>query len=179
MNVINNLLGRNSRGNKPQGDKETLAYNQGRVSFEEEVVIIDPNAWLQELLAATAIFQREFQQLVPALGVTAGTGGIGVQAPPQQGVGGNGNPPQAPTEYSGLETALRHLGHNMYDPETITAKLKLQSEIDGDQGKRAAFRDFLVNYNQVRVYLAMVGTQATVTMIHTPGVYYLIKSATN
>jgi hypothetical protein len=67
----------------------------------------------------------------------------------------------------------------MYDPETIAAELKLQSEIDGNQGKRAAFRDFLVNYTQVRVYLAMVGTQATVKMIHTPGVYYSIKSVTN
>ena len=143
MNTINNLLGRNSRGNEPQGDKDTLAYNQGRVSFEEEVVIIDPNAQLQEQLAAKAISQQEFQQLVPATGAAAGTGGIRVQAPPQQGAGGNGNPPQAPTEYSGLKTALRCLGHNMYDPETIAAELKLQSEIDGDQGKCAAFRDFL------------------------------------
>ncbi len=67
----------------------------------------------------------------------------------------------------------------MYDPETIAAELKLQSQIDGDQGKCAAFQDFLVNYTQVRVYLAMVGTQATVAIIHTPGVYYSIKSVTN
>jgi hypothetical protein len=52
MKAINNLLGRNSGGNKPQGDKDTLAYNQGGVSFEEEVMIIDPNAQLQEQLAA-------------------------------------------------------------------------------------------------------------------------------
>ena len=60
MNAVNNLLGRNSGGNKPQGDEDTLAYNQGGVSFEEEVVIIDPNAQLQEQLAATAISQQEF-----------------------------------------------------------------------------------------------------------------------
>jgi hypothetical protein len=96
MNAINNLLGRNSRGNKPQGDKDTLAYNQGGVSFEEEVVIIDPNAQLQEQLAAMAISQLEFQQLVPATGAAAGTGGIGVQAPPQQGAGGVGTPPPGP-----------------------------------------------------------------------------------
>jgi hypothetical protein len=168
MNAVNNLLGRNSGGNKPQGDEDTLAYNQGGVSFEEEVVIIDPNAQLQEQLAATAISQQEFQQLVPTTGAAAGTGWIGVQAPPQQGAGGIRNPPQAPTEYYGLKTALRCLGHNMYDPEMIAAELKQQSEINGDQGKRAAFQDFLVYYTQVRVYLAMVGMQATVTMIHTP-----------
>jgi hypothetical protein len=110
MNAINNLLGRNSGGNEPQGDEDTLAYNQGGVSFEEEVMIIDPNAQLQEQLAATAISQQEFQQLVPTTGMAAGTGGIGVQAPPQQGAGGDGNPPQAPTEYSRLKTALHCLG---------------------------------------------------------------------
>jgi hypothetical protein len=67
----------------------------------------------------------------------------------------------------------------MYDPEIIAAELMLQSNIDGDQAKRAAFRDFSVNYTQLRMYLAMAGAQVTVTMIHTPGAYYSIKSATN
>ncbi len=67
----------------------------------------------------------------------------------------------------------------MYNPGTIAAELRLQSKIDGNQAKCAAFRNFSVNYNQLQVYLAMAGAQTTVTMIHTPGVYYSIKSATN
>jgi hypothetical protein len=67
----------------------------------------------------------------------------------------------------------------MYNPGTIAAELRLQSKIDGDQAKCVAFRNFLVNYNQLQVYLAMAGAQITVTIIHTPGVYYSIKSATN
>ncbi len=84
-----------------------------------------------------------------------------------------------PTKYSGIGAALCCLGHKMYDPEIIAAELKLQSDIDGDQAKRAAFRDFSVNYTQLQMYLAMAGAQVMVKMIHTPGAYYSIKSATN
>jgi hypothetical protein len=95
----------------------------------------------------------------------------------EQGAGAT--PPQALTEYSGIGAALHCLGHNMYDPEIIAAELKLQSKIDGDQAERAAFRNFSVNYTQLQMYLAMAGAQVTVTMIHTPGAYYSIESATN
>jgi hypothetical protein len=67
----------------------------------------------------------------------------------------------------------------MYNPEIIAAELKLQSNIDGDQAKHAAIRNFLVNYTQLQMYLAMAGAEVSVTMIHTPGAYYSIKSATN
>ena len=105
--------------------------------------------------------------------------GRGAQAQPPRETRGGGNPPQAPTEYSGSGAAHRCLGHNMYDPEIIAAELKLQSNIDNDQAKRAAFRNFLVNYTQLRMYLAMAGAQVMVTMIRTPGAYYSIKPATN
>jgi hypothetical protein len=42
-----------------------------------------------------------------------------------------------------------------------------------------AFQEFATNYTQLRVYLAMVGEQKTVTMIHTIGAFYSIRAATN
>ncbi len=154
------------------------------MSFEEpDAVGIDPSCQLQEHLAATTITQQDVNQLgptqQPAAMVNGVAGKMGAQTQPPRQAGGIGNPPQAPTEYSGLEAALCCLGHNMHNPGTITAELKLQSKINGNQAKYAAFHDFSVNYNQLQVYLAMAGTQATVMMIHTPGVYYFIKSATN
>ncbi len=153
---------------------------------EQDVVFIDPNGQLQEHLAATMITQQDVNQLGPtqqptatAVGMAGGmgmatavgaAGGMVAQAQPPGGAAGIGNPPQVPTEYSDLAAALCCLGHSMYDPGTIAAELRLQSKIDGNQAKRAAFRNFSVNYNQLQVYLALAGAQTTVTMIHTPGV---------
>jgi hypothetical protein len=68
----------------------------------------------------------------------------------------------------------------MYDPETIEAELSVQLRgTPGDMANRTAFRDFVVNVQQFRVYLAMLGCQTHVSMIHTPGVYYSITSATS
>jgi hypothetical protein len=36
----------------------------------------------------------------------------------------------------------------------------------------------VVNVQEFRVYLAMLGSQTHVSMIHTPGVYYSLPSAT-
>jgi hypothetical protein len=59
-------------------------------------------------------------------------GGMVAQAQPPGGAAGVGNPPQAQTEYSGLEAALCCLGQSMYkDPGSIAAELRLQSKIDG------------------------------------------------
>jgi hypothetical protein len=44
---------------------------------------------------------------------------------------------------------------------------------------RAGFRDFVANVQQLWVYLAMIGGQAHVTMIHTLVLYYSIKSSTS
>jgi hypothetical protein len=68
----------------------------------------------------------------------------------------------------------------MYDPATIDAELGVQSAVvPGDSTSCAGFRNFVASIQQLRVYLAMVGGQAHVTMIHTPGVYYSIKSSTS
>jgi hypothetical protein len=49
--------------------------------------------------------------------------GRGAQAQPPKETRGGGDPPQAPTEYSGIGAALHCLGHNMYNPEIIAAEL--------------------------------------------------------
>jgi hypothetical protein len=68
----------------------------------------------------------------------------------------------------------------MYNAEMIRAELGVQRGVNpGDAASRAAFRDFIVNVQHLRVYLAMLGGQAHVTMIHTPGVYYSISPSTS
>ncbi len=71
--------------------------------------------------------------------------------------------------YSGIDSTLQKLGHTMYDPATINTKLSVQSGVNsGNAASRRAFHDFVVNVQQFRVYLAMLGGQSHVTMIHTP-----------
>jgi hypothetical protein len=82
--------------------------------------------------------------------------------------------------YSGIDSALKYLGHTIYAPATISAELGMQRGVTpGDARSRAAFRNFVVNVQQLRVYLAMLGGQAHVTMIHSPGVYYSIAPSTS
>ncbi len=67
----------------------------------------------------------------------------------------------------------------MYGLETIDAKLALQLAIDpGKPNTRASFWDFVINMQLFHVYLAMLGGQLHITMVHTPGVYYSIKAST-
>jgi hypothetical protein len=59
----------------------------------------------------------------------------------------------------------------MYDQATIDAELRVQiAVVPGDSTSHADFRDFVANVQQLRVYLAMLGGQAHMTMIHTPGI---------
>ena len=75
-------------------------------------------------------------------------------------------------------TVLKKLGHTMYDPATIDAELAVQSGVNSiEPASRRVFRDFVVNVPQFRVYLAMLGGQQHVSIIHIPGVYYSIASA--
>ncbi len=61
----------------------------------------------------------------------------------------------------------------MYDPATIEAELAVQRGINPTNAtSRTSLRDFAVNVQQFRVYLAMLGGQPHVTMIHTPRAYY-------
>ncbi len=92
-------------------------------------------------------------------------------------------PPEQPRtqkeEFLGIGTALNQKRHQNYEPSTVAAELLLQRDIQGNITKQTAFREFATNYTQLRVYLAMVGKQKTVTMIHTIGAFYSIRAATN
>jgi hypothetical protein len=107
--------------------------------------------------------------------------------PPQQGPRmGLPMAPQAQTphlqqqeEYSGIGNALKRQAQVIHEPLTIMADLSLQRDIQDSAVKQTAFREFATNYNQMRIYIAMVGKQKTITMIHTIGAYYSIRSATN
>jgi len=72
------------------------------------------------------------------------------------------------------------MGHTMYNPCTLKAKLSLQAgAMEGNAAALARFKDFAVNYGQLRVYGAILGDQKTITMIHTLGTFYSLKRATN
>ncbi len=61
-------------------------------------------------------------------------------------------------EYTGIESTILCLGHTMYDPATVDAELFVKSLVDPlNSIKRTAFQDFVVNFQQFRVYLAMLG----------------------
>jgi len=72
------------------------------------------------------------------------------------------------------------LGGKIYDPATIQAELAVQLEgTPGDLANRTSFHKFVVNVQEFRVYLAMLGNQTHVSMTHTPGMYYSLASATS
>jgi hypothetical protein len=67
----------------------------------------------------------------------------------------------------------------MYDPANLEAELAVQRGVTpGDVASRQGFKDFVINVQQIRGYLAMLGGKHNVTMLHTPGAYYSISSAT-
>ncbi len=78
--------------------------------------------------------------------------------------------------FSGLANAIKKQGHHNYDIAVLSSELALQRDIQGNTSKQTAFKDFATNYTQMRVYLAMVGEQKNVTMIHTL-VYLLLNSS--
>ena len=88
-------------------------------------------------------------------------------------------PPTPQENFSGIATTLKKQGHKNYKIPVMAAELALQRDIPGNTTKQAAFREFTTNYTQLRVYLAMVGEQKNVTMIHMLGAFYLVSTATN
>ena len=88
-------------------------------------------------------------------------------------------PPSPQEEFSGITMALKKQGHQNYEIPAVAAEPALQREIQGSTSKQMAFKEFATNYTQLRVYLAMVGEQKNVTMIHTLGTLYSIRTATN
>jgi len=86
--------------------------------------------------------------------------------PPQQaGMGGGGQQPTGDSAYSGINSIIQKLGGRMYDPATIQAKLAVQLRgTPGNLANRTSFREFVVNVQEFRVYLAMLGNQTHVSM---------------
>ena len=67
----------------------------------------------------------------------------------------------------------------MYDPGNLEVELAIQCGVTpGDATSRQTFKDFVINVQQFRGYLAMLGGKHVVTMLHTPGVYYSINPST-
>jgi hypothetical protein len=95
---------------------------------------------------------------------------------------GGGQQPTRESAYSGINSVIQKLGGKMYDPASIQAELAVQIRgpgTPGDLSNRTSFREFVLNVQEFRVYLAMLGNQTHASMIHTPGVYYSLASATS
>jgi hypothetical protein len=60
----------------------------------------------------------------------------------------------------------------------LEAELKLQWDIQGNAMKQTAFKEFAINYTPLWVYIAMIGDQKTITMIHLLEAFYSLKTAT-
>jgi hypothetical protein len=93
-----------------------------------------------------------------------------------------GQQPTGESAYSGIDSVIQKLGGKMYDRASIQAELAVQLRGPGTPGylaNRTSFREFVVNVQEFRVYLAMLGNQTHVSMIHTTGVYYSLASATS
>ena len=90
------------------------------------------------------------------------------------------NQPQAQSEdFSGIGAALKCKGHLNYKVAMVDSELSLQWDVQGNMMKQAASWDFATNFAQMRMYLAMVGEQKMVTMIHTIKEFYSIRTSTN
>ena len=67
----------------------------------------------------------------------------------------------------------------MFNSPTMEAKLAVQAQGNpGNPASRYGYHKLVINVQQFRVYLGMLGGQSHIVMIHTPGVYYSFASAT-
>ena len=61
----------------------------------------------------------------------------------------------------------------------MEAELAVQAQGNpGNPASRYGYRKLVINVQQFRVYLGMLGGQSHIVMIHTPGVYYSFSSTT-
>jgi hypothetical protein len=79
----------------------------------------------------------------------------------QQAITGNqgGENALPATEFSGIGQPLHWLGYTIFDPAMLEAELKLQTDIQGNTTNQTVFKEFAINYTQLRVYIAMIGDQ--------------------
>jgi hypothetical protein len=83
-----------------------------------------------------------------------------VQQQQQAKTGNQGGVNSLPaTKFLRIGQALHWLGYTMFDSATLEAELKLKWDIQGNSTKQTAFKDFAINYTQLRVYIAMIGDQ--------------------
>jgi hypothetical protein len=106
------------------------------------------------------------------------------QPPPGQqrqppSTGAAAPPPTVHKEFSRIAMALKKQGHQNYDITVVTMEQSHQRDIHENTTKQTAFKEFATNYTQMRIYLAMLGKQKTVTMIHMLGTFYSIRASMN
>jgi hypothetical protein len=83
------------------------------------------------------------------------------------------------TKFLGIRQVLQQLRYTIFNPATLEAELKLQRDNQGNAMKQNTFKEFAINYTQLWVYIAMIGDQKTITMLHALGAFYSLKTATN
>jgi hypothetical protein len=195
-NMFGNILGRASSGGQG-GDNNTLPPVNNNI-FDDRDTAADFDNMLLPPVGAPTVTQPQGGEvpLLPQGGAYVGfqpmggplppppAGGGQPPPPPLHQPGGGGNVGQQPAagdkSYSGICSAMKKLGHTMNNPATIEAELAIQRGINPIYAmSRMLFWDFAVNVQQFHVYLAMLGGQPHITMVHTPKVYYSINPATS
>ena len=176
-----------------EANEDVLLPNTNQRENDEAGVIVtnerggDDEGWVLTGGAAPGPPQAQ-QMTVPFLAGANVLQGLAIaqnQGPNQQGQPAaqqqqQPTTPKTSAEFSGLGLALTRMGHTMYNPRTLEAELSLQAgAMEGNAAALARFKDFAVNYGQLRVYGAILGDQKTITMIHTLGTFYSLKRATN
>ena len=171
--MFNNFLGSLASGGGSRGGGDALPTTENGVTFDKVEATAD---FANQLGPPPADVITQTQGEAP----TAGNGMNPPHPHPNKQAWGGGQQPTRDPAYSGIDSVIQKLGRRMYDLVTIQAELAVQLRgTPGDLANRTSFREFVVNVQEFRVYLAMLGNQTHVSMIHTPGVYYSLMSATS
>jgi hypothetical protein len=143
--MFNSLLGRSNRGGNGRYE-DTLPNVSGGVMFDKADVAGDFENQLMPPLAAVRVAQQQEDEglTLPPAAQAWGGGQPTPPPPPHQQVGAvvHGGGQQAPGDvvYSRINSALHQLGHTMYGPATIDAKLAVQSGVNpGNVASQTAF----------------------------------------
>jgi hypothetical protein len=172
--MFGNIPGCASGGGRG-GDENTLALVNNNIFDNGDTATDFDNMLLPPAGAATIIQPQEgdvpplpqggahvrFQHMGGPLPPPPAGGGQPPPPPPHQ-PGGGGSVGQQPAmgdkPQSGIGSAMKKLGHTMYDPATIEVKLAVQRGINTtDATSRTLFRNFAVDIQQSCVYLVMLG----------------------
>jgi hypothetical protein len=190
--MFNSFLGR-AGGRRTEGNKNSLVNWDPTIFDDKDTVDDFTNQLLPHQQGGVSTQpQAAANLLVPprrAAGAAAAVAVAAVAVPPI-GIVPQVQPPPPPQQWGGGTWEARHWGAQITPASRRPCRgwgtgcmtrppLTLSSGYRAwwfrGTPSRTGFLNFVANVQQLWVYLAMLGGQAHVTMIHTLGIYYSIK----